>query len=98
MWNPEKHKLKMKPSVDKLVNLLKTKGIEFEPEDGVLNNVIFKNDKKTIKISHHSFYRYSGIATVYKENKEKNTTETVDVTDEMYINNFIKPIIELMFK
>jgi hypothetical protein len=33
-----------------------------------------------------------------KDGKEKNTTEAVEVTDEMFMNNFMKPIIELRFQ
>ena len=98
MWNKEKHKAKMKPYADKLISYLKSKGIAFAPDDGKLDNVILTSKDKTVKISHHSFYRYSGIACTYKEGKEKNTLEAVEVTDDMYMNSFMKKIIEMRFK
>ena len=97
MWTPESHKLKMKASVDKFISHLKQKGIEFSPSDGDLNNVIFTSPEKVVKISHHSFYRYSGIACIYKEGKHEFSIETIDVTDEMFMNTFMKPIIETHF-
>jgi len=98
MWNKETHKAKMKPHVDRLVSYFKNKGIEFSPTDGNLENVVFTSKDNEVKISHHSFYRYSGIVCVYKENKEKNIVETVEVTDGMFMDNFMKPIIELIFQ
>lgn len=85
---------KMQPIVDKLVLQFKNKGVEFSPTDGDLDNVVFTSSTKSIKISHHSFYRYSGIACVYKE-KGENSIEAIEVTNEMFMNNFMKPIIEL---
>ncbi len=98
MWNKEKHKQKMQSAVDKLVLHFKNQGVNFYPVDGSHENVIFISKNKEVRISHHSFYRYSGIACVYKEGKEKNSIETVEVTDEMFLNNFMKPIIELRLK
>ena len=99
MWNKEKHQLSMKSSVNKLVSYFQSKGITFTPTDGKLHNVVFTSkDNKQVKLSHHSFYRYSGIASVTKDGKEKNSIEVIEVTDEMYLNTFIKPVIELLFK
>lgn len=98
MWNKEQHKAKMKPFVDKLVSYFQNKGINFSPTDGEMENVVFASKDKEVKISHHSFYRYSGIACIYKDGKEKNTTEAIEVTDEMFMNNFMKPIVELRFQ
>lgn len=97
MWDKEKHKAKMKSSVDNLISHFKGKGITFSPTDGKFENVVFTLKNKEIKISHHSFYRYSGIACVYKDGKEKNTTESVEVTDDMFMDKFMKPVIELRF-
>lgn len=96
MWNKENHKKRMGIVVSSLVSHFASKGINFTPDDG-LENVIFKSKDKEVKISHHSFYRYSGIACVSKEGKEKNTVEHVPVTDEMWMNSYVKPIIELHF-
>lgn len=95
-FNKEVYKAKMKPAVDKLVSHFKNKGINFNPEDGEYENIIFTSKDKKVKISHHSFYRYSGIACIYKE-KGENQIEAIVVTDEMFLNNFMKPIIELHF-
>lgn len=88
----------MKPFVDKLVSHFQSKGINFCPTDGKMENVVFSSKDKVVRISHHSFYRYSGIACIYRDGNEKNTIEAIDVTDEMFMNNFMKPIVELMFK
>lgn len=96
IFDTKAHIEKMQPAVNKLVAQLKTKGIEFDPNDSDGHeNVTIKTKDKTIKISHHSFYRYSGIGFVYKDNKD-NSVETIEVTDEMYLINFIKPIIDLL--
>ena len=91
------HQNKMKPQVDKFVAGFKSKGIDFSPEDGGFENVVFTSPEKVVKVSHHSFYRYSGIACIYKE-KGDNFIEAIDVTDEMYLSIFMKPIIETFFK
>lgn len=89
---------KMKPTVDKLVTYLKTKGIEFIPNDeSGLENVIFKSSDKEFKMSKHSLNRFSGIAVVTRD-KGANESETVEVTNDMYIQMFIKPIVETFFK
>ena len=96
-FNKEEHQRAMKPAVDKLASHFKSKGVEFSPTDGDFENVVFSSKDKTTKISHHSFYRYSGIACVYKE-KGENQIEAIEVTDEMFLNNFMKPIIEMFLK
>lgn len=96
MFNKQEHIAKMKPSADKLVSLFEKKGISFSPTDGEFENVVFTSKDKTIKISHHSFYRFSGIACIYKE-KGENYIEAIDVTNDMFMNNFMKPIIERLF-
>lgn len=98
-FNKEEHIKRMKPHTDKIVAQLKSKlGVTFQPTDENAENVIFTSKDKVIKVSHHSFYRYSGICFIYKDGVEKNQIETIEVTDEMFMNNFMKPIIELHFK
>ncbi len=99
MFDKEAYQNKMKVAVNKLVNHFKSKGIDFFPTDPTnFENVIFKSKDKEVKISHHSFYRYSGIACIYKQKEGKeNSFEIIEVTDEMFLNNFMKPIIELHF-
>lgn len=98
-FNKKKHIEKMKPHADKMLVHLKNKGIDFSPEDvDGFENVTFTSKDKVIKMSKHSFYRFSGIACFYKEGKEKNSSEAFDFTDEMYMNIIIKPIVEGFFK
>lgn len=89
------HIAKMKPVVTKFITTLKKSGIEFEPTDGDIENIILTKGDKKWKMSHHSFYRFSGICNVYKESDKEMIP--VPVTDEMYLNDFIKPIIENIF-
>lgn len=86
---------RMKPSVTKMLAQLQKKNISFshiDTETG-LENVIFTCGDKKFKMSHHSLYRYSGI-TVLCRDKGENQSEAEEVTDEMYLNIFMRPIIE----
>lgn len=96
-WNKIDHISKMKPLIEKLTISLLKKGINFKEFDGTLENVVFSNGKKELKLSHHLFYRFSGIARIYKDDKEKNQTISVKVDDEMFIMSFMKPIVESFF-
>jgi hypothetical protein len=88
---------KMKPFCDKLVKQYVSKGYEFFPTDGELENVVFITpDKRTIKISHHSFYRFSGICCKYKE-LDKHLFEVTDITDEMFVKIYLKVILDALF-
>lgn len=93
MWNKIDHQAKMGNSVNKLLTHLESKGITMIFDD--LDNLVFTNkDGKIFKISDHSFYRYSGIAQLSKTIKDSNLIDVFPVTDEMYLNMFIKPVIE----
>ena len=96
MWNKDNYKSKLRTDVNKFILGLKSKNIFFTETND--ENVLFKLDKKELIMSQHSFYRYSGIAYVYKEGKEKNSVLSIEVTYEMYLNMIIKPIIENHFK
>lgn len=96
-FNEEKYITTVKPHADKLVEYFQKKQVTFSPSDGDLKNVIFTKGDKVIKISHHSFYRFSGISCIHKE-KGESGVEMVTVTDEMYMENFMKPIVELLLK
>lgn len=85
----------MQKSVEKLILYFQKKKIQFLPSDGDLNNVQFISSEKIVKISHHSFYRYSGIASIHKEIGE-NKIELISITDELYMENYMKPVIELL--
>lgn len=89
----------MTPHVEKLVEYLNSKGISFVSTDGDLENVIFKSDIKEVKISHRCFYRFSGMCKIRKDvgDKKKNTIIFVDVTDDMFINQYMKALIEFLF-
>ena len=88
----------MQPAIKGLINYLKNFNIKFSPTDGKLDNVVFENDEKIIKIVHFVFYRFSGICKIQKSIKgRKNKIEFVDITDEMYINMFMKPLIQKKF-
>jgi len=94
MWTESEHIRKVKPFADNMINSLKSNGVEFfDTDDSGFENVVFKHKDKTIKISKHSFYRFSGIAVITKEGKEKNSSECIKVTDEMYMNSYMKPIV-----
>lgn len=95
-FNKQEHKLKMKSAVDNIIAYFKQKGIEFGNDD-TMENVMFASSKKNVTISHHSFYRYSGIAMIYRD-KGEHFIEAVPVTEAMYMDIFIKPAIEAIFR
>lgn len=101
-FDKDKHREKMKPHVDKLVKwLYDNYGITFKPTDGELENVIFTNsDNRVKKISHRCFYRFSGMCTIHKvkPNSKNNEVEFVDVSDDMFINSYMKSIILEIFE
>lgn len=87
---------RLEPYINKLISYTKTKGIEFFHNDGKMENVIFRKDKKELKISHIFFYRFSGISAIHKE-KTENQVEIVKVTDEMFVNNYLKTLVDFHF-
>lgn len=91
------HRERMQPHADKLVAHFAKQGIKFQPQEGEFDNVIFTSPIKVVKISHHSFYRYSGIACITKPG-EQNTSEYIEVTDAMFMDLFMKPIVETLLK
>lgn len=99
-FDKQKQIEKMQPSVAKLVSYLKTKGIEFSPDDADgQENVTFTSNGKVVKMAKHSLYRFSGIAVITKDKGDNsNQSEVIPVTDEMYMNIFMKPIIETLIK
>ena len=97
-FNKEEHVVKMQPAAKKLIAVLEKKGISFNHIEGEFENVSFSKGDKELKMSHHSFYRFSGISVLCYGNEDTNTSKTVEVTDDMYMNIFMKPIIENHFK
>lgn len=97
MWNPEKHIKKMKPHTDKLVCDLMLKGIKTQLNDGNNKNVVLTKGDKTLKIMHHCFYRFSGIACMPKYIGKSTEFKFVEVTDSMFMNEYLKSIIMFHF-
>ena len=95
-FDEKKHIAACKPYADKLVAYFLKKNVAFDPDDG-LKNVTFTSPDKSVKISHHSFYRFSGICAIQKD-KGESQVEIIYVTDEMYMENFMKPIVEILLK
>lgn len=87
----------MTPHRDKLVATLRKKGISFQPTDGHLPNVVFELKGKVVKISYHSFYRFSGIATI-KQEAANGDAIFVPMTDDMFMNMYMKMVVEMNFR
>ncbi|HRW21950.1 MAG TPA: hypothetical protein P5509_08255 [Bacteroidales bacterium] len=86
----EKHIKQMWPHAKKMVDKLQQHGINFQPKDGHLDNVIFKHENKEMKIAYHCFYRFSGPCVIGKEmNKGKQKIlEFVPLTDELFYSSY----------
>ncbi len=84
---------KFKPFVDKLINYLKKKNITVSFNE---ENISFNRDGVEFLVAYWCFYRQSGLATVYKE-KGESGIEIIEVTDSMFIENYMKPCVELAF-
>ena len=96
MFDKQAHIAMMKKPADKLVQYFQNKGVAFSPMDGDIENVVFIKEDKKVKISHHSFYRFSGIACVYEHDDKSNTVKIIKVTDSMFMEMFMRPIVELL--
>jgi hypothetical protein len=98
MFDKKAHIAKMQVPVDRLLAQMRKHDVDFKMTDGDMDNIVMTYTKtgKVVRISHHSFYRYSGIAFVTKEGKEKNSSEWVEVNDEMFMQTFMKLIIEVL--
>lgn len=102
MKNIELNKIKEKKKIhiNKLVSFLKTKNINFKNNDGKLDNVVFYNDKKTFKISHHCFYGFSRISCFKQDIKSTGKFQEfrfIEITDDIFINSYIRSIILNIF-
>ena len=89
-WSEKKHQESMSSHVKTVINDLKKEGINIKLEDPnpKLKNIVATKDDKTIKISHWSFYRYSG--TGYRL---EGSGDNVKLTLKDWVNKIIKPII-----
>ena len=95
-FDKTKHQQSMAKAVNKLVADLKKEGVEFLANDPnpILDNVIFASKGKHIAMSHHSFYRYSGIGWITRDKKgSANESEVIELPIDSYLQTFIKPII-----
>lgn len=91
----------IKSSVDKLVSDLNKQGIQFEPTDGELENVVFTKGDETYKMAYQCFYRLSGMCVYYKEfdgKKGQSMLKPVFIPIDEYINGYIKALILKNFK
>ncbi len=76
-------------------------GLSFIETDGNLDNVIFSNDEKKVKIAHCMYFRYSGICKTMKYKFSKKGIvyfEWVDIDNKSFVFDYIKMIIENSFK
>lgn len=96
VFNSQEHIKKMTPYVEKLVVYLNSKGILFSPSDGELENIVLTKDDKVVKIAYNCFYRFSGISKVYTHTA-KNQVVMSDMTDDMFINNYMRSMIDFLF-
>ena len=91
-WTPESHIAKKKVLADQLTAQLRKMGLVVECPDynpKGINNVTISNEKKTFKLSHHNYYRFSGIATTQVGKVQKNKDDKKDyilkeMTDSMF--------------
>ena len=104
-FNEQAYQLKMKKPVEKLLAQLSKKDIHFmayrsdELPTKPFKNVIFVKADKMLEMSEHSFYGYSRMCLFTKDHPTKeNQTIKVDVTDDMYMQMFIRVIVENHFK
>lgn len=89
-----KHQTSMDKAVNKLVHELEKEGIKFwYITENRFENVAFVKGEKRIEMSKHSFYRYSGMMQITRDRGENAPVEIIPVTDEMWLQQFIKPII-----
>lgn len=88
---------RMAVPVSKLLADLQKLGVVFTTSN-VLANVCFTKGDKTIFMSQHSFYRYSGMMQITRTKKdsagkETEFTEVFPVSDTQWLQLFIKPIV-----
>ena len=98
-FNAIAHQDKMDKPVNKLIEQLDKLGIKYYYIPASKHeNVAFAKGDKRIEISKHSFYRYSGMMQITRTKKDSqgndtNWTEVFPVTDDDWLQKFIKPII-----
>jgi len=71
----------MIPHVEKLIKFLRIYGIEFLSIDRHIDNIVLTRGEDVHKISHHCFYRFSGMCVTYKR-YFKNFSKANCLTEE----------------
>jgi hypothetical protein len=91
----EELSIKFKPYMDKLTIALKKKNIKILYNN---DNMYFEDGTgKSLAISYGCMYRESGLCKVHKE-KGESGIELVEVTDEMWIDSYMRVCVEIAFK
>lgn len=93
-FDKQAHIAKMQPYANKMIAALNKRGVTFSYTDEDRENVVFSFEVREVKIAYHCFYRISGLACVYRDVGE-NFSEAVEVTDEMYMNMYMKQSVEV---
>lgn len=91
----DERRKRMLEYVNKLVEHLKKKGVNYLGEDK-LGNVVFEHKNKEKAIRGEEFYRISGIYS-YKVMISEQFFKLVPMTDEMFYGSFIKTVLEYVF-
>ena len=94
-WDKDAYILKVQPAVNRFVMKLHKKDIYVGFSK---DNALITKGEKQIEISIHSFYRFSGISRIVKFNENNPIAEIHEVTDDMYYDNYLMPVIELLLK
>lgn len=104
-FDKKEHIKRMSLHVKRLVKDLELCGITFSPSDGDLDNVVFTKGDDVFKITHHCFYRFSGICRIprpssrsKRSKKHENEITWVKVTDGMFIRDYMSTIIKAHYK
>lgn len=91
---------KEQPLIDKFIKKMASKGITIEDDTATtsdgrpLYNKVITGNGKTIRMSHHSFYRHTGMCKAMKKRPgSKDEYDYVPFTYEMWLNTIIEPII-----
>ncbi len=94
-WDQDAYIIKVQPATNRFLAKLAKKGIYYGYDTW---NILFTKGEKSVEISYHSLYRYSGISRIVKFNDNNPIAEIHEVTDDMYYDNYLMPVIELLLK
>lgn len=96
VWDPKAYRDGIQVHSDKIFKILKSKKIEIslvDDNNSKLNNLTFYGGGNTIKMSHHSFYRYAGMGMKVISGKNKDELKCVSLPINEYMERIIVPII-----